>query len=516
MTSLDIEQEAREFMHARMAGIRERPADVFTEVLDPEGNSQGLGGDAALWHLGEEMEQEDWSAVAEEAEKVAAKYGAKLHDGLRDELCSALLNAKMAAVGASLALHRGEVPDRPVVFNPKAIDPITLQVPPMLDRRPVRHDAGRGQKMSGALPDFLQFMVDRYGWRGQTKMQAEITYRMFMEWCGDRAVSIYTREHTAAFFDMLRRLPTLHGKDRRWRGLTLAQVVQRSQGSGAKLITMKTIKRHMSALGSFFTYAKDNAALDTGDNPAHGFSYGKKAKRGEKSTSRKRPKARKMWHGEKLTKLFKSPVWTGCQRFQRSRPGDKIIRDARFWLPILGLYHGNRLEEFAQLRREDVRQQGDIWYFDIHDEGDRQVKNEQSIRRVPLHSIVIRLGFVEYAEKTAPKPSDRVFPELRPGGPDRKLGFYFSKWFTAYRRAVGVYEPGLDYHSFRHGMQTKLAGAGISQAIVGALIGHEGKGTGETEYLHREALPLATLTDAVAKVAWPEVKLVLEGLCELR
>ena len=42
-----------------------------------------------------------------------------------------------------------------------------------------------------------------------------------------------------------------------------------------------------------------------------------------------------------------------------------------------------------------------IWYFDINDEGDRQVKNEQSLRRVPVHPEVQALGFLEYVETSA-------------------------------------------------------------------------------------------------------------------
>ncbi|MGA8692533.1 MAG: hypothetical protein WB689_01575 [Xanthobacteraceae bacterium] len=96
-----------------------------------------------------------------------------------------------------------------------------------------------------------------------------------------------------------------------------------------------------------------------------------------------------------------------------------------------------------------MRQEDGIWFLDINDEGTKRVKNEQSKRRVPLHAELLQLGFLDYVEKTAPKVEDRLFPQLRPGGPDNKLGFYFTKWWSQYRKDVGVYEKGLDYHSFR-------------------------------------------------------------------
>jgi hypothetical protein len=88
-----------------------------------------------------------------------------------------------------------------------------------------------------------------------------------------------------------------------------------------------------------------------------------------------------MWEGEPLRKLFASPVWTGCSsETRRSSPGSKIIEDEKHWLPILGLFHGNRLQEFAQLRRADGRCRDGIWFLDINDDGTKQLKNEQSKR----------------------------------------------------------------------------------------------------------------------------------------
>src|SRR5262249_34536831 len=141
--------------------------------------------------------------------------------------------------------------------------------------------------------------------------------------------------------------------------------------------------------------------------PAHGFEFPAKRRTGKKRIS---------WEGDILGQLFRSPVWTGCHPHYRSQAGTEIIRDDRFWLPILGLYHGNRLEEFAQLRREDVQNDGGIRYFNITDEDGRQLKNEQSRRRVPLHPEVSRVGFLTYVFEIAPSRSDRVFPLLRPGG----------------------------------------------------------------------------------------------------
>jgi hypothetical protein len=89
---------------------------------------------------------------------------------------------------------------------------------------------------------------------------------------------------------------------------------------------------------------------------------------------------------------------------------------------------------------------------------------------------VIRLGFLDYVEKIAPEASDPLFPDLEPGGADNKRGYTFSKWWPRYRRAIGLYERGLDYRSFRHSVTTKLVEADVSQASIDELTGNGGRG----------------------------------------
>lgn len=166
----------------------------------------------------------------------------------------------------------------------------------------------------------------------------------------------------------------------------------------------------------------------------------------------------------------------------------------------------SELTSFAQLRREDVRHPEGVPYFRITDEDGRQVKNEQSRRDVPVHPELIRLGFLDYVAETAALPQDQVFPELRPSGKDPKLGYYFSKQFSAYREAIGVRRRGLDYHSFRHGVTTKLYQADVSQAWIDLLTGHDQNG-GESRRRYLKGVPLPQLWGALERVTWPELDL---------
>jgi len=60
-----------------------------------------------------------------------------------------------------------------------------------------------------------------------------------------------------------------------------------------------------------------------------------------------------------------------------------------FWLPVLGLFTGCRIEELCQLHCSDVIQYDGIWCLDINDEGEKRLKNKSSKRVVPLHQILV-------------------------------------------------------------------------------------------------------------------------------
>jgi hypothetical protein len=72
-----------------------------------------------------------------------------------------------------------------------------------------------------------------------------------------------------------------------------------------------------------------------------------------------------------------------------------------------------------------------------------------------------------------------------------------TKTFTAYRRAIGQYEPGRDFHALRHSFTTALEDAGVPRQFIDELTGHEG--TGETSRYAKGA-SLKVLSEAVSRL----------------
>lgn len=88
---------------------------------------------------------------------------------------------------------------------------------------------------------------------------------------------------------------------------------------------------------------------------------------------------------DEIAIIFGAPLFNGFEgdggRGYRNTPGKTLIRDAKYWLPILALFHGGRLTEFAAMPHADLKQDtAGHWYFDLTK---RQVKKRD---QPALHS----------------------------------------------------------------------------------------------------------------------------------
>ena len=148
----------------------------------------------------------------------------------------------------------------------------------------------------------------------------------------------------------------------------------------------------------------------------------------------------------------------------------------------------------------------------IEDEEEgRSVKTESSLRAIPIHSELIRIGFLEFVEhvRKSDGQSARLFPQLTPG-PKGGFGEAFSKWFGRYKQKLGISNPSSVFHSFRHGFKDALRTASVNEDINDALTGHSGGnavacGYGWKDMVRRFGFP--TLAAAVEKVRYPSLDL---------
>ena len=302
----------------------------------------------------------------------------------------------------------------------------------------------------------------------QTIRQYAATSRLWLEFHGDRPLSDYTRDDAEYFKSALRHLPNLHGKSRDWR-MRMREAVEtvksmRDAGqTPPRCLSTKTMKRHMSALSSFFEWVLE-------EKVTYGF-------RGENIFRKHRygsvKSEREMWEEDDLNALFRTPIWTGCTPNQRAKTGSVIIYDAHYWMPLIAVFHGLRQEEIAQLRACDVRQDDGVWVLDIHDEDGNQLKNATAVRTVPIHDQLIALGFLGYADLFRGRGDGHLWPTLKRGGPDKKFSHTYRQRFTAYCRNTGIYDPKRPFHALRATFRTFLEETDAKSAHISKLAGHK-------------------------------------------
>jgi integrase len=190
-------------------------------------------------------------------------------------------------------------------------------------------------------------------------------------------------------------------------------------------------------------------------NPFSGLQYGKKKRK-------RADKQRDAFTTDDLKKMFVDSRYFGQDKW------GKCKHPHFFWIPLLGLFTGARLEEIAQLYINDVKVIEGIACLDINESRpDQSVKTGEQ-RLIPLHDFLVKdLDFMRYVEGL-PKES-RVFPNLK--RVNHRYSHGFSMWFSKFRNRCGV-EGNKSFHSFRHLVTSNLLAKDVQEYRIAQLIGH--------------------------------------------
>ena len=502
LTSEMIEQEcgvvARDLLGFLTAERMARPQGQLAGPRDPDDppDPREIGLGVSLDRFTDALNEDNFAPVREEAVGIVLRLGVTAPEGSEQwvELCRVLLRAHAEAYRVELARHCGDAAaSMRLPLNPNLVGAFEGEVRLAPVRAPRQRsmpavEAG-GWTLADAIERYLGAREGTEAWTAKTAHQHRDSVEMFEEVVGgEMPIAAIARQHVADFKALIEQLPTTRGKAAADRNRTLEEIVASCPG-GAPRISHKTVKRHLSALSGLFAWTKENGRYEA-DNPARGFRF----------VRTRRPRdERPSWSSAELGGLFASPIWTGSASGRiRAQPGTVIVRDHHYWLPLLGVFAGLRLEEACQLQAADIETEDGIAFANIRPGDGKQLKSRAAVRRVPLHPVLLEAGFLRYVEQHAKQGgATGIFPGLRRGGPDRRLGAYVTKEFTAYRRAIGAYERGRDFHALRHSFTTALAEAGVERAVIDELTGHEG--TGETSR-YTKALPLSQLHAAVRRV----------------
>ncbi|MEK6762734.1 MAG: hypothetical protein AABY96_08470 [Nitrospirota bacterium] len=168
-------------------------------------------------------------------------------------------------------------------------------------------------------------------------------------------------------------------------------------------LSLMTVGKHVMSLQAIFKFALNQGYLPEGkSNPFTGLAPSKKIIRKTKLNIGESSKS-------EMLAVF------GSKDFLIQRTENP----SRYWVCLMVLFMGLRREEAAQAAVTDIHQSKEgIYYLQtaVDEKLQQNLKNEGSKRRVPIHSSLIALGFLDYLARIKKDRHARLFLDLKKGG----------------------------------------------------------------------------------------------------
>jgi integrase len=377
-----------------------------------------------------------------------------------------------------------------------------------------RKKTARGHELlSVALDHYINNRV-----RQHVTQQGEITRirngcALLIELVGDGPVSAVTTSLLRSFrSEQLSQVPANENKIRlTHKTQSITESIKAVQGTGWPVMSPMERDKRMRWILSWFAWLKSqNEWLDEDPAaPLSGESVLDKATRRLKERTGREDEARELMTQQDLDNIF-GVYWFKTGKGKLTRTGTyREFCPHYYWLPLLSLFTGGaRINEVSQLHLDDIgiSAQG-TWFVDMNEKSDdKKLKNKMSSRVVPVHPLLINLGFGDWVNTLRTAGYVRLFPELK-HDTEKGYGKAATKWFTGFKSRLGIATDGKKtFHSFRHNFTNALPDD-IPDRISKQLTGHtRGKGTQDRVYKKDVAADEALPYVARMKIRLPDIE----------
>ena len=328
---------------------------------------------------------------------------------------------------------------------------------------------------------------DDKGTDQQTREAYGYVVRRFIEFHGDVALDDLTTAHLREYASAVSGLPAVTSS-KKMRGLPFKDAVAVAAAEGLKTIGEATRAKHISMLKALTAYAVPQGYMSS--DP---WAQYKLVKAKRKHSAREKPRA--PFAPSDARRIIKYAALEYAEA--------TIDR----WAPILACYQGARREEIGQLMGNDIFEENGVWAMRITDEGEAQkLKNEASLRTIPLHPEVVASGFVDFAKGRVGgeflfREAERWGGKLEPMRPDnrgRVSEGYGKRFSRMLRTKLAIKDRRLVFHSFRHLWEDAAENAEIPQTHRRDLAGRTK--AGDSQAIYGDGPRLAALLKSLSKI----------------
>jgi integrase len=341
--------------------------------------------------------------------------------------------------------------------------------------------------------------------RPQSANEYESAVDDFIDFVGDLPVVAIDSDLLYDFRDACAKMPpSMPREDRK---LPFRARLQKHTGA-TETISPKTLKKRVGALQALLSFAHGERWISS--NVGIGIKINNYTKNS----------LVRVFEDEELARLFSAPLFTQGQSWKRD---GAVSSCTLFWILLIAGTTGARLEEIGQATLADVKSADAMTYLDITPYGEpdsmkKSVKNDGSIRLVPIHQRLVGLGFQQYCDAIKSAGETQLFPELRPNS----VGKRTKEVSRLANRLIDKFvadDPRLVEHSLRHTFKAKGNDAEITDRTLDQICGHAPVSTGGRygarprirtlhNALHKidfDCIDWASIEELVRTISWPDV-----------
>jgi integrase len=301
----------------------------------------------------------------------------------------------------------------------------------------------------------------------------ELVIDLLIDLVGNKHVWDVTEDDIELFVDSIADWPANVGRRKDLAAKSRLQLLQLGREESLEPIGNNTREKYIKAVMTFFS-----ACVKSGDITTNPCS----------------------WIALKNYRKGKRQLRDTLERYEIQRVLDECMRSnepLKFWGFLIALLTSMRSNEICQLEVADVRTmewmedggiERSVPYFYVNDGGVGQhIKNEKSLRAIPIHPMLIEFGFLNYVEDVRNAGAVHLFPGL--SWNDRRPGKSLSNFVNKTLRACGITSKRKVLHSTRHTWLTLADRCNMPQSGRRTINGHsDGSDLEQNTYTSRATM----------------------------
>ncbi|MDA0782809.1 MAG: site-specific integrase [Rickettsiales bacterium] len=333
-------------------------------------------------------------------------------------------------------------------------------------------------KLDDVIPKFIEASKTERNWGNGRRHEIISFLEVLKEILGNNFnTNDIDKERAGKVADTIYNLPSRRDTNPLTQGLS---ILEASKVKDVEKISTGTIKKYIGAYSLFFQWCESRSYCET--NPFKSIKA---------NITNKQQEVRYPFSDADISKILAE---------LHNYPKSRIKKEYQYWGILIAMYTGARLNEIAQLEVSDIKNTEEIWYIDVNDNGDKELKTKTSKRKIPIHEKLIKLGFIEYVEKLKKQGKKRVLYQLSwsKKGYGRNLGRFFNESLLP---ALEIKNKNVSFHCLRHTVNTRLLQNEVELFKIQSILGHTVT-TGMTAKYAQEGYKLSQLNNALHKLPY--------------